>query len=85
MKGFKVAANPVDSGAESQYLKRTLIVLKTDVSIRIHVSMTPSRFDDCVFLLEVLHSALSLPLIEHFGGCLRVSLECTCQKPWNQA
>lgn len=39
MKGFKVAANPVDSGAESQYLKKTLIVLKTNVSILIHVSI----------------------------------------------
>lgn len=40
VKGFKVAANPVDSGAESQYLKKkTLIVLKSNVSILIHVSI----------------------------------------------
>lgn len=39
VKGFTVAANPVDPGAESQYLKKTLIVLKSNVSILIHVSI----------------------------------------------
>lgn len=41
MKGSKVAANPVDSGAGVPVFKKnkTLIVLKSNVSILIHVSI----------------------------------------------